>query len=281
MNGPDEHDDGPDDVTLWSGRLRAWPVAPGVDESADDDTVSTRRTTSVGGAVPSPAASRHDLPLVPAALPDDPAPHAPPDVAAPHAIEDVTARQKIDDITAPRAPDQVTMRAALLDVTAPSEPDDVTAPTRSRAAQAGAGRSRTGDPSAIPDAIDDDPPASVVDTSTAPRAGIEPRLTASVADTAADARPRGIRPPVPVVHGEPPAGREARSPVALQREAYAPRVDEPARVARASTVGTARSGDAALVHPRRGPSRARLAVLTAAVVAVVVLAAVGVALLFA
>lgn len=281
MNGPDEHDDGPDDVTLWSGRLRAWPVAPGVDESADDDTVSTRRTTSVGGAASSPAASRHDLPLVPATLPDDRAPHAPPDVAAPLAIEDVTARQEIDDITAPRAPDQVTMRAALLDVTAPSEPDDVTAPTRSRAAQAGAGRSRTGDPSAIPDAIDDDPPASVVDTSTAPRAGIEPRLTASVADTAADARPRGIRPPVPVVHGEPPAGREARSPVALQREAYAPRVDEPARVARASAVGTARSGDAALVHPRRGPSRARLAVLTAAVVAVVVLAAVGVALLLA
>jgi hypothetical protein len=145
------------------------------------------------------------------------------------------------------------------------------------------GRSLPEDASAIPAAIGESAPASVVDTSTAPRTGIEPRLSASVADTEADSARRGARPPVPVSvpipDGEPPTKREARSPVALQRESYAPRVDAPARVARVSTGGAGRSGYSPFVRSRRSPRRAHLVVLTAAVVVVLLLAVVGVAFL--
>lgn len=243
MNDPDEHDDDPDGVTLWSGRLRPWPVAPGPDGN-EDDTVGIRRTTPGGDTVSSREAER-----------------------------DETAS------SSPPSPGVDTAPSSLDDVAPPSSPDADTAPSRSRRPPAGSGRSLPGDTSTIPDAIDDSLSASVVDTSTVPRAGVEQRLSASVADTEADARPRGIRRPVPVADGEPPGERQARSPVALHRESYAPRVDEPARVARASTGGTARSGDAAVVHPRRSPGRARLVVLTAAIIVVVVLAALGVALL--
>lgn len=255
MNDPDEHDDDPDGVTLWSGRLRPWPVAPGPDGN-EDDTVGIRRTTPGGDTASSREAERDETASSSPPSPDvDTAPSSPP------------------------SPDVDTAPSSLDDVAPPSWPDADTAPSRSRRPPAGSGRSLPGDTPTIPAAIDDSLSASVVDTSTVPRAGVEQRLSASVADTEADARPRGIRRPVPVADGEPPGERQARSPVALHRESYAPRVDEPARVARASTGGTARSGDAAVVHPRRSPGRARLVVLTAAIIVVVVLAALGVALL--
>jgi hypothetical protein len=269
VNHPDEHDDDPDGVTLWSGRLRAWPAAPDPDRN-EDDTVATRRTTSGGSTGSSRAVendervpSHGDIASSRAVRRGDP-PLSPP------ALADHRPASALDDVTAPPAQD---------DVAAPSVSDADTAPSRSRTPHAGAGLSRPGDASTIPAVIDESLPASVADTSTVPRAGVEPRLSASIADTEADSGPRGIRAVVPVVDGEPPAQREARSPIALRRESYAPRVDDPARVARASTGGAVRSSDAALVHPRRSPGRVRLVVLAAAVVAVVALAAVGVALL--
>ncbi|KQR21496.1 MULTISPECIES: hypothetical protein [Microbacterium] len=259
MNDPDGHDDDPDGVTLWSGRLRAWPAAPEPDGN-EDDTLSARRTTSGGGAPPSRAAENDERPPS-------------------HGDTASRAARRGDAPLPPPALADQRPPSALDDVTAPSVLDSDTAPSRSRTPHAGAGLSPPGDTSTIPAAIDGSLPASVADTSTVPRAGVEPRLSASIADTEEDSGPRGIRPVVPVVDGEPPAQREARSPVALRRESYAPRVDEPARVARASTGGAVRSSDAALVHPRRSPGRVRLVVLAAAVVAVVALAAVGVALL--
>lgn len=229
MNDVDEHDDDPDGVTLWSGRLRAWPVASGLNGD-EDDTVRTRR----------PAPGRDTA-------------------GSSRAVELDASSPSLDDDVSPL--------------------DDDTAPSRRSTPPAGSERPPSEKTSTTSAPIDDGLSASVVDTSTIPRAGVEPRVSASVADTEAEARPRGIRPPAPVVDGEPPAEREARSPVALHRESYSPRVDEPARVARAAAGGAVRSGDAALVHPRRSAGRARLVVLTTAVLAVVVLAAVGVVLL--
>lgn len=42
MSGPRDTPDDPDEVTLWAGRLRAWPVAPEAGEH--DDTVRVERT---------------------------------------------------------------------------------------------------------------------------------------------------------------------------------------------------------------------------------------------
>ena len=54
MSDRDEYDDDPDGVTLWSGRLRASPVASDAD---GEDTVRTVRNAP--GGVPS-RASDHD-----------------------------------------------------------------------------------------------------------------------------------------------------------------------------------------------------------------------------
>lgn len=252
MSDRDEYDDDPDGVTLWSGRLRASPVASDAD---GEDTVRTRRTP---GGVASRASDHGET--------------APADGDA--AFSGTVPR---DD--PPPSPADDRSPSALADVTGSPVPDDDTAPSRSRTPRARSERSTPRNASANPAEIDEGVPASEVDTSTAPRAGVEPRVSASVADTEVDSRPRGIRPAVPVVDGGSPSEREARSPVPLQRESYAPRADEPARVVRSSADDAIRSGDAGLIHPRRSPGRAHLLVLAAALVAVVVIAAVGVALL--
>ncbi|MDQ1112690.1 hypothetical protein QE418_002138 [Microbacterium testaceum] len=41
MSGPYDRAEDPDEVTLWAGRLRAWPTPPAVED--DDETILTRR----------------------------------------------------------------------------------------------------------------------------------------------------------------------------------------------------------------------------------------------
>ena len=92
--------------------------------------------------------------------------------------------------------------------------------------------------------------------------------------------------PVPSTRPTPPriddasgAVREARLPAALGREAYALRADAPVRVARRAADPRPSTTDAAATHPRRTRGWARLLILLAVMVAVVAVAAVGVALL--
>lgn len=44
MNGPYDRPDDPDEVTLWSGRLRPWPAAPVPEGDVDDETVRSGGT---------------------------------------------------------------------------------------------------------------------------------------------------------------------------------------------------------------------------------------------
>ena len=250
MSTPGGPDDDVDDVTLWAGRLRAWPVVPTLDEG-DDATVRSARSTPAADDEASeevidpvddtillrPAARRSEAPPTSTA---DPAPER--DVPE----RDVPER----DVPERDAPER-------------DAPDEDTAPSRSTGTRAER-RAREAD------AIDAFSEAAGTDTVA---------HAVEVDDTTAGSRPRAGEPAPPRIDDASGAVREARSPVALGREAYGPRADAPVRVARRAADPRPSMTNAAAAHPRRTRGGARLLILLAVMVAVVAVAGVGVALL--
>lgn len=235
MSTPGGPDDDVDDVTLWAGRLRAWPVVPTLDEG-DDATVRSARST--------PAA-------------DD---EASEEVIDP--VDDtILLRPAARRSEAP--PTSTADPAPERDAPERDAPDEDTAPSRSTGTRAER-RAREAD------AIDAFSEAAGTDTVA---------HAVEVDDTTAGSRPRAGEPAPPRIDDASGAVREARSPAALGREAYAPRADAPVRVARRAADPRPSTTDAAAAHPRRTRGGARLLILLAVMVAVVAVAGVGVALL--
>lgn len=240
MSTPGGPDDDVDDVTLWAGRLRAWPVVPTLDEG-DDATVRSARST--------PAA-------------DDEASEEVIDPVDDTILLRPAARRSEEPptSTADPAPER---DAPERDAPERDAPDEDTAPSRSTGTRAER-RAREAD------AIDAFGEAAGTDTVA---------HAVEVDDTTAGSRPRAGEPAPPRIDDASGAVREARSPVALGREAYAPRADAPVRVARRAADPRPSMTNAAAAHPRRTRGGARLLILLAVMAAVVAVAAVGVALL--
>nr|WP_186807422.1 hypothetical protein [Microbacterium testaceum] len=250
MSTPGGPDDDVDDVTLWAGRLRAWPVVPTLDEG-DDATVRSARSTPVADDEASEEVIDpvdDTILLRPAARRSEARPTS---TADPAPERDAPER----DVPERDAPER--------DAPERDAPDEDTAPSRSTGTRAER-RAREAD------AIDAFSEAAGTDTVA---------HAVEVDDTTAGSRPRAGEPAPPRIDDASGAVREARSPDALGREAYAPRADAPVRVARRAADPRPSTTDAAAAHPRRTRGGARLLILLAVMVAVVAVAAVGVALL--
>lgn len=265
MSGPYDVPDDPDEVTLWAGRLRAWPTRPSAPVDADEidedtavsarlaageDTVRVARDAPVGDTVrvvrDAPGddtvrvtrdAPTEDTVQVRQVRPAPEPESAPSDVPADETVR--VARER-------RAPDPSDGPAV----------DETTAPGRRRA---------TGPAQATPASTEDE--ASTVDDDTA---------TGTRRSTSRD---RAETPEI--LSGDPaPVPRAARVPVG-DHELYRPRADEAIRVTRAVLpVRPTDAPDAAEVRPRT-PRRARIRglVLAVTVAAVVVAAAITLFLL--
>lgn len=238
MSGPYDVPDDPDEVTLWAGRLRAWPTppTPGDPDDIDGDTAISSR----------PAVADDTVRVVRDAPVDDTV-----RVEREEPTDD-TVRVRRDRPDADRgpgpadAPADETVRVTR-DRSEPADAppvDETTAPGR-----------RRGDGSS---------PATPVDADDEARTG----------DTAAGtrrARSRGRLEALDIPSGDPvPAPRRARVPDA-DHALYRPRADEAIRVTRA--VPPARpidAPDAAMVRPRTARrARIRGVILAAAVLLVV------------
>ncbi|WP_144829783.1 hypothetical protein [Microbacterium sp. BH-3-3-3] len=298
MSGPHDRPDDPDEVTLWAGRLRAWPTPPAHDDAAavevDDDTVRVHAagpevepdTEPDADTVLSGGARAADDTVVSTRDDDGIGTTAPrraarPSAAAPD-LDDETIRRPaspavpdLDDATVRRAPagvdrvDDETIRRpappALSDLDdqtirrrAPAAATDLDEATRRRPGLESAGVDEDTRPRAAPARGDDD---------TAAGSRRSRREAAS--------RPGPSEAPLP-----PVVSREAHVPTALRSDVYAPRTDGPVRVERALPVPRASASDASVVRPRserRGTGR--LVVLALVVVVIVAAAVVGGALL--
>ncbi|MFM2721044.1 hypothetical protein [Microbacterium mcarthurae (nom. nud.)] len=253
MSGPYDRADDPDDVTLWAGRLRAWPTPPRSDvdgdDEVDDDTIVSPRPAPADDTVRVDRADPVDDTVISArpAPADDTVVSA---RATPVDDPAVSAFPEVDDETAPRRrpSDPSEPEPGIL-------PSDETAPGRRRSRPEVAGP------------------------------GIPPTDTTSTGDTAAGERRARSRPRVSTAglpSGDPvPSAREARVPSAADHELYRPRADEAVRVARSAPAARAEDApDAAAVHPRaprRG--RGRGVALAVAVVLIVMGAAITLFLL--
>lgn len=250
MSGPFDVPDDPDDVTLWAGRLRAWPTPPAdstdtadSDDVDDDTAISSRNAPADDTVRVARDAPADDTVRVPRDAPADDTVRVPrpqPVPAAPEVLDDETVR------VSPPAPSRGPVEGGVV--------DETTIPGRRRGV--------------APDA----------------EASTDPDDGASTGDTAAGtrrarSRPRVEEPEIPF--GDPvPTPRGARIPTA-DHELYRPRADGAIRVTR--TAVPARSTDApdaAEVRPRDARrTRGRGALLVAAVVLVLAVAAVAVFLL--
>lgn len=247
MSGPFDRADDPDEVTLWSGRLRPWPAAPVSD--VDDETARTGETdldddTVVSRHHPDDVtvrSARHEIDddtVVSRSASD--APHPAPWHPAPAPFEPMDAADAADELTttAPRrrpvpAPDvdEVTRRRP-----APTpEVDDV---TRRRPA-----------------------PAPEVDDTTAP--GTRARSVVAPAHPAPNHRAPAQEVPGTV--------RAAHVPIAGEQQAYAPRTDEPVRAERRVVASEVRVPTGAPVGRRRTARRGAVRALVLAGVIVVLL----------
>lgn len=235
MSTPGGPDDDVDDVTLWAGRLRAWPVVPALDEG-DDATVRSAR--------PTPAADHE---------------------ASEEVIDPVDDTLRVRPAARRSEAPPTSMADPAPEQDAPDEdaPDEDTAPSRPTGSRAERRSREAGAIDAVSEAAGTDTVAHAVEAD----------------DTTAGSRPRAGEPAPPRIDDASGAVREARSPAALGREAYAPRADAPVRVARRAADPRPSTTDAAAAHPRRTRGGARLLILLAVMVAVVAVAAVGVALL--
>ncbi len=267
MSGPYDVPDEPDDVTLWAGRLRAWPTPPtgatdAADDEIDDDTaVSPRQVAADTVRVERPVLSDETVRGERPVLSDQTV-----RVERP-VLSDQTVRVERPSPRAAPAhrpstpPDgepadetiSVERRRPRPSVDVPV-PDDTTAPARAR----GVGT------------LDESPADAPDETPTSDTAAGTRRARSRVSVSTA-APPSGDPVPTP---------REARLPVA-DHELYRPRADEAVRVAR--TAAPARSSDApdaAEVLPRSSRrARKRGLVLAVTVVVLVAAAAIGLFLL--
>lgn len=271
MSGPEGGDDDLDEVTLWAGRLRAWPAAPPSDAEGDDTVRSERRSArEPARAVDAESDETVRWPRPPSAG-GEPASGGP-----------VDSEVLPDDDTAPRraarsradvldheADDQTVRSRPAADFTGPRPVVGVPAPEVPAA----------GDPVATAPAADDLDGADTAAEATGADAP-DADDTVDDDDTASAVHRRSPRAADPLVDATTPgAGREAHAPTALHRETYGPRVDAPVRVARSAVPSVPRVPDAAAVAPRHARGGARLLVLAAVIVGVVALAIVGVVLL--
>lgn len=274
MSGPFDVPDDPDDVTLWAGRLRAWPTPPADStdtadsDDVDDDTAMSSRNAPADDTVrvarDAPAddtirvardAPADDTVRVPRPAVDEPVrePHEQPVPAAPEVVDDETVR------VAPRPSPRGPVEGGVV--------DETTIPGRRRGS-----------------APAEDAPDAEASPGPDAEASTDPDDGASTGDTAAGtrrarSRPRVEEPEIPF--GDPvPTPRGARIPTA-DHELYRPRADGAIRVTR--TALPARSTDApdaAEVRPRDvRRTRGRGALLVAAAVLVLAVAAVAVFLL--
>jgi len=262
VSGPFDVPDDPDDVTLWAGRLRAWPTPPADStdtadaHDVDDDTAISARNAPADDTIRvARDAPADDTIRVPRPAVDEPVrePHEQPVPAAPEVVDDETVR------VAPRPSPRGPVESGIV--------DETTIPGRRRG-------------SAPAEAAPDDEASPAPDA----EASTNPDDEASTGDTAAGtrrarSRPRVDEPEIP--SGDPvPTPRGARIPTA-DHELYRPRADGAIRVTR--TAVPARSTDApdaAEVRPRDvRRTRGRGALLVAAAVLVLAVAAVAVFLL--
>lgn len=296
MSGPGDRPDDPDEVTLWAGRLRGWAAhnAPSTARSDDDGVDDATLRPGTDRARDVAAAGPEDLPvdeLDDATLrsPSRDTVHEPDDatiLARPRGPED-----EPDDATVVSRPapgDEPTI--AVAPARAPlDEPDETTRPrvaahprpepvdeldetTRPRVAVT---------PRA--EAVDDDTvrreaPDDSGDTRAGTRRARRSAAAAAAAGANADADADAVAPGRPSPSGSrlPEATRDARVPVALEREIYRPRADAPVRVERSAPRPSAPPDrDAAAVRPRT-TRRAAWRALLVGVAVVVVLAAVAV-----
>ncbi|PTT18261.1 hypothetical protein DBR36_09615 [Microbacterium sp. HMWF026] len=242
MSGPYDRADDPDEVTLWAGRLRAWPTPPPAVDDVDDDTVLSRSVEPDDDTVLSRAVEPDDDTVL----------------SAGESAADDTVRS----VGEPAADDTVLSRAVEL-VEDEGEDAETTAPRRAAPAA----------PDAQP--LDD----ARIDEATRPRRRID---EADGGDTEAGSRRsrRQAAQPEPEVAALPVnAARQPLTPAALARETYAPHRDHAVRVSRSPVAPVRSERDASVVRPRRRRGAARVVTLVVVVAVVVAAAAIGLALL--
>ena len=278
MSATDGPVDDADEVTLWAGRLRAWPARPLPDDDLDDDTVIARREASVDDTVRSAADVPDDetvvsRPSVPAGATGRPVSDEPDDetiISRPQAPESARSAPDLPEdetvVSRPQAPADDTARSARRrpvppgDEATPAPTPEVDDVTRRRPADV----DPDDDTRVRPAALDDE--TRVRSTGDAPDD-----------DTAAGSR-RSRREGAAQAASAPlvPGGvREAHVPEALGRETYAPRSEGPIRVDRSAPARAVPREDAAAVRPRARRGAVRVVVLVAVMVVILVGAAVG------
>lgn len=183
MSSPGGDDDDLDEVTLWAGRLRAWPTAPQADAEGDETVRSARRAVAAGAGDPAGA-----------------------EVAA---VADAAADADADADETVRSPRQAT--ESTVPSLAPDAEGDETVRSPRRATSGGNGRadaSPSGGGSDVPS--DDD------------TAAIAPRLRAPspVADGTPPGAEREAHAPI-ALHREPYAPRRD-APVRVARNPATP-----------------------------------------------------------
>ncbi|PZO55739.1 MAG: hypothetical protein DI639_17815 [Leifsonia xyli] len=259
MSGPFDVPDDPDDVTLWAGRLRAWPTPP-VESAATDDPDDVDDDTAI-----SPRnAPADDTVRVARNAPADDTVRVARDAPADDTVRVARDAPADDTVRVPR-PQPVPP--------APEVVDDETVRVSPPASSRGPVENGIVDETTIPGRRRGVAPEDEAST--------DPDDEASTGDTAAGtrrarSRPRVEEPEIP--SGDPvPTPRGARIPT-TDHELYRPRADQAIRVTR--TAVPARSTDApdaAAVRPRDvRRTRGRGALLVAAAVLVLAVAAVAV-----
>lgn len=267
MSGPHDSADDPDEVTLWAGRLRPWPAAPrqaGTDDGdVDEDTVrSPRRGDGSSTVIDADEATVRS--------PRDELDELDDDTVVVHARGE--AASELDEVTrrrppsAPEVDERTRRRGEIL-----PEVDQV---TRRRQV-----------PAADPDDATLRRPSGEPDDTTAPRAR-ERSATVDGAselddDTTAGRRRTGpAAPPIAAAGASdvPGAIRDASVPIALDRQTYAPRTQEPARVERRHPAPASRA-DEPVVRARSASRGVRRALLVSAIVVVAATVVVVAALL--
>lgn len=309
MSGPGDRPDDPDEVTLWAGRLRGWAAhnAPSTARSDDDGVDDATLRPGTDRARDVAAAGPEDLPvdeLDDATLrsPSRDTVHEPDDatvVARPRGPvdepDDATVLSPTRDtghepddatiLARPRGPEDEPDDATVVSRPAPGdEPTIAVAPARAPLDELDETTRPRVAVTPRAEAVDDDTvrreaPDDSGDTRAGTRRARRSAAAAAAAGANADADADVVAPGRPSPSGSrlPEATRDARVPVALEREIYRPRADAPVRVERSAPRPSAPPHrDAAAVRPRT-TRRAAWRALLVGVAVVVVLAAVAVA----
>lgn len=319
MSGPYDRPDDPDEVTLWSGRLRPWPAAPVPEGDLDDETVRSGGTdldddTVVSGRLAHDDTVRSARPEVDddslrsaPALPDDDtvvsrSARVDPGAAASD-VDPVDADDPADawTTTAPRRPlasipdvDEVTRRrpAPVPDVdevtrrrpapaATPAPPPDVDEATRRRHVAPDPDLDDTTAPGARARSATPD----AASPTTPPAPDLDDQTASGArrrAARAADGAVRGAAAPDRVAPDREVPGtiRAAHIPIAGEQQAYAPRTGEPVRVERRPSASAVRSeADVPASRRRTGRRGALRALILAGVIVVLLGVAVAAAVL--